>query len=130
MADNTIVCPKCGNKIQISEALTAQIKSEIGAEFEVTAKEREEEFEEALLAKQMQLLKEQMDVLQRQQQALRRRRATQDVASHAVGEVAETSSEAGTQTPAPSSAPPPREDETGSQMRRRMLARFDAEAGI
>ena len=57
MADNTIVCPKCGNEIQLSEALTAQIRSEVGAEFEVTAKEREEEFEEALLAKDKELEK-------------------------------------------------------------------------
>ena len=51
MAETDIVCPKCGTKIQLNEALTAEIRTELNIAFEESAKEREKEFEEALLAK-------------------------------------------------------------------------------
>ena len=51
MADTAIVCPKCGTKILLNEALTAEIRNELRAEFETNSKEQEQEFEEALLAK-------------------------------------------------------------------------------
>lgn len=55
MADTTIVCPKCGNEIQLSEAFTVQIRNELSAEFEQTFKERAKEFKDALLAKDQEL---------------------------------------------------------------------------
>lgn len=55
MADNTIVCPKCGNEIQLSEAFTVQIRNELSAEFEQSFKERAQEFKDALLAKDQEL---------------------------------------------------------------------------
>ncbi|MCH7510940.1 MAG: DUF2130 domain-containing protein [Chloroflexi bacterium] len=55
MADNTIVCPKCGNEIQLSEAFTVQIRNELSAEFEQSFKERAKEFKDALLAKDQEL---------------------------------------------------------------------------
>ena len=50
MAEDTIVCPKCGNNIQLSEALTAQIRIEVGADFKARAQERDKEHEEVLRA--------------------------------------------------------------------------------
>ena len=58
MTDMAIVCPKCGTKVQLNEALTAQIRSELSTEFQETFRDREKEFKDALLAKDQDLEKE------------------------------------------------------------------------
>ncbi len=58
MAETDIVCPKCGTKIELNEALTAEIRTELSTEFEENSKKREEEFKEALLEKEQELKSE------------------------------------------------------------------------
>jgi hypothetical protein len=43
MAEQTIICPKCGSRIPVSKALTAQIEADLRESFEAEAEKRERE---------------------------------------------------------------------------------------
>ncbi len=45
MPEQTIICPNCGKRIPVSEALTHQIEAELRRNFESKAKEREKKFQ-------------------------------------------------------------------------------------
>jgi hypothetical protein len=51
MADQSITCPKCGAKIELTAAITHQIEEKLQAQFDGQAKQRGKEFEKALAAK-------------------------------------------------------------------------------
>jgi uncharacterized Zn finger protein (UPF0148 family) len=51
MPDQSILCPKCGTKIELTAAITSQIEEKLQAQFDSRAKQREKEFEKALAAK-------------------------------------------------------------------------------
>lgn len=47
-----ITCPKCGNKIQLTEAFTYDIEEKLRAQFESEIKKKDKELEQALGAKE------------------------------------------------------------------------------
>lgn len=47
MAEQTIICPKCGRRIPVSKALTAQIEADLRESFEAEAQKREKESQAA-----------------------------------------------------------------------------------
>jgi hypothetical protein len=61
MAEQTIICPKCGNRIPVSKVLTAQIESDLRESFESEAQKRDKQtqaaYEKRLSAEKMQLEK-------------------------------------------------------------------------
>lgn len=48
MAQQSITCPNCGKKIQLTEAFTQQIEEKLRREFDAETKKKEREFERAL----------------------------------------------------------------------------------
>ena len=63
MPDQTIKCPKCGNEIPLTEALTGQIEDALRAKLEVEANKKAQELE-----KEKQALKQQAKELEAKQQ--------------------------------------------------------------
>ena len=51
MPDQSIVCPKCGAKIELTAAITQQIEEKLQAQFDGQAKQREADFKKTLAAK-------------------------------------------------------------------------------
>lgn len=62
MAEQTIICPKCGTRIPVSKALTSQIEADLRESFEAEAQKREREtqaaFEKKLSAEMARLEKQ------------------------------------------------------------------------
>ncbi len=52
MPDQYITCPKCGNKIQLTEAFTHEIEEKLRGQFEGEIKKKDKELEQALGAKE------------------------------------------------------------------------------
>lgn len=52
MPDQYITCPKCGNKIQLTEAFTQEIEEKLRAQYESEIKKKDKELERALGAKE------------------------------------------------------------------------------
>lgn len=52
MAEQFITCPKCNEKIKLTDAITHQIEESLRREFESQAKQREKEFERTLKSKE------------------------------------------------------------------------------
>lgn len=65
MPDQTIKCPKCGNEIPLTEALTGQIEQVICAKYEAEAAKKAQELEKEKLA-----LKNQQKELEEQRQSI------------------------------------------------------------
>lgn len=52
MPDQYITCPKCGNKIQLTEVFTHEIEEKLRVQFESEIKKKDKELERALGAKE------------------------------------------------------------------------------
>jgi hypothetical protein len=52
MADQSITCPHCGKRIQLSEAITHDIEEKLRKDFEAESKRKDKEFEKAFDAQQ------------------------------------------------------------------------------